>query len=71
MSIKFLMERLPLTWVLQNQQTFLKALLFVMMDLTGEVRDGRPAEAAHLQGSWPGGCANGCLAAGLAETWVS
>jgi hypothetical protein len=38
-SIKFLMERLPLTWVLQNQQTFLKALLFVMMDLTGEVRD--------------------------------
>lgn len=41
-SIKFLMERLPLTWVLQNQQTFLKALLFVMMDLTGEVGDGWP-----------------------------
>lgn len=41
-SIKFLMERLPLTWVLQNQQTFLKALLFVMMDLTGEVGDGGP-----------------------------
>lgn len=39
-SIKFLMERLPLTWVLQNQQTFLKALLFVMMDLTGEVGCG-------------------------------
>lgn len=37
-SIKFLMERLPLIWVLQNQLTFLKALLFVMMDLTGEVR---------------------------------
>lgn len=37
MSIKFLMERLPLIWVLQNQLTFLKALLFVMMDLTGEV----------------------------------
>lgn len=36
-SIKFLMERLPLIWVLQNQLTFLKALLFVMMDLTGEV----------------------------------
>jgi hypothetical protein len=32
------MERLPLIWVLQNQLTFLKALLFVMMDLTGEVR---------------------------------
>lgn len=41
-SIKFLMERLPLTWVLQNQQTFLKALLFVMMDLTGEVGAGWP-----------------------------
>lgn len=41
-SIKFLMERLPLTWVLQNQQTFLKALLFVMMDLTGEVGGGWP-----------------------------
>lgn len=38
-SIKFLMERLPLIWVLQNQLTFLKALLFVMMDLTGEVRE--------------------------------
>lgn len=37
-SIKFLMERLPLIWVLQNQLTFLKALLFVMMDLTGEVQ---------------------------------
>lgn len=37
-SIKFLMERLPLIWVLQNQLTFLKALLFVMMDLTGEVK---------------------------------
>uniref|UniRef100_S4RST8 Transformation/transcription domain-associated protein n=1 Tax=Petromyzon marinus TaxID=7757 RepID=S4RST8_PETMA len=36
-AIKFLMERLPLAWVLQHQYTFLKALLFVMMDLTGEV----------------------------------
>ncbi|XP_039632326.1 transformation/transcription domain-associated protein [Polypterus senegalus] len=42
-SIKFLMERLPLIWVLQNQQTFLKALLFVMMDLTGEVSNGAVA----------------------------
>eukprot|EP00079_Xenopus_tropicalis_P039067 XP_017952838.1 PREDICTED: transformation/transcription domain-associated protein isoform X2 [Xenopus tropicalis] len=44
-SIKFLMERLPLIWVLQNQQTFLKALLFVMMDLTGEVSNGAVAMA--------------------------
>lgn len=44
-SIKFLMERLPLVWVLQNQLTFLKALLFVMMDLTGEVSNGAVAMA--------------------------
>ncbi|XP_036936518.1 transformation/transcription domain-associated protein [Acanthopagrus latus] len=44
-SIKFLMERLPLIWVLQNQLTFLKALLFVMMDLTGEVSNGAVAMA--------------------------
>lgn len=42
-SIKFLMERLPLIWVLQNQLTFLKALLFVMMDLTGEVGTQSPS----------------------------
>ncbi|XP_054624116.1 transformation/transcription domain-associated protein isoform X2 [Dunckerocampus dactyliophorus] len=44
-SIKFLMERWPLIWVLQNQLTFLKALLFVMMDLTGEVSNGAVAMA--------------------------
>lgn len=43
-SIKFLMERLPLIWVLQNQLTFLKALLFVMMDLTGEVGKKRNSQ---------------------------
>uniref|UniRef100_UPI00358FE8D5 transformation/transcription domain-associated protein-like isoform X3 n=1 Tax=Myxine glutinosa TaxID=7769 RepID=UPI00358FE8D5 len=44
-AIKFLMERLPLAWVLQHQLTFLKALLFVMMDLTGEVSSGAVAMA--------------------------
>ncbi|XP_078728881.1 transformation/transcription domain-associated protein isoform X3 [Lampetra fluviatilis] len=44
-AIKFLMERLPLAWVLQHQYTFLKALLFVMMDLTGEVSSGAVAMA--------------------------
>lgn len=47
-SIKFLMERLPLIWVLQNQLTFLKALLFVMMDLTGEVQTLSNVIRKHL-----------------------
>ena len=37
-AIKFLVERMSLRWVLEHQFIFLKALLFVMMDLTGEVR---------------------------------
>lgn len=39
-GIKGLMDRLPLRWVLQHQYQFLKALLFVMMDLTNEVSNG-------------------------------
>lgn len=39
-AIKFLFERMTLKWVLAHQYTFLKALLFVMMDLTGEVSSG-------------------------------
>lgn len=64
-SIKFLMERLPLTWVLQNQQTFLKALLFVMMDLTGEVGYGCPrgSEVALLVKS-----CSACRALGLGHS---
>lgn len=57
-SIKFLMERLPLTWVLQNQQTFLKALLFVMMDLTGEV-------------GGEGGPRPDCKGAGRSSAWAA
>lgn len=34
------MERMPLRWVLSHQYLFLKALLFIMMDLTGEVSNG-------------------------------
>jgi transformation/transcription domain-associated protein len=30
-------EKMSLRWVLEHQFVFLKALLFVMMDLTGEV----------------------------------
>ncbi|GAB6032800.1 hypothetical protein CHUAL_012003 [Chamberlinius hualienensis] len=40
LAIKFFIERLGVRWVLQHQFVFLKALLFVMMDLTGEVSNG-------------------------------
>ncbi|CAL4066669.1 unnamed protein product, partial [Meganyctiphanes norvegica] len=39
-AIKFLFERMALKWVLEHQFAFLRALLFVMMDLTGEVSSG-------------------------------
>lgn len=39
-AIKFLFERMTLKWVFAHQPIFLKALLFVMMDLTGEVSSG-------------------------------
>ncbi|XP_040565461.1 LOW QUALITY PROTEIN: transformation/transcription domain-associated protein [Lepeophtheirus salmonis] len=39
-AIKFLFERMDLLWVFQHQFSFLKALLFVMMDLTDEVSSG-------------------------------
>lgn len=39
-AIKFLFERMTLKWVLQHQFVFVRALLFVLMDLTGEVSSG-------------------------------
>ncbi|KAK2172769.1 hypothetical protein NP493_930g01023 [Ridgeia piscesae] len=39
-AIKFMFEKMSLRWVLDHQFLFLKALLFVMMDLTGEVSSG-------------------------------
>ncbi|XP_052826902.1 transformation/transcription domain-associated protein [Octopus bimaculoides] len=39
-AIKVLYEHMPKKWVLQHQFVFLKALLFVMLDLTGEVSSG-------------------------------
>ena len=39
-AIKFLFEKMTLKWVFQHQYLLLKALLFVMMDLTGEVSSG-------------------------------
>nr|KAG5693699.1 hypothetical protein BaRGS_008341 [Batillaria attramentaria] len=40
LAIKFMYERLALKWVLEHQFLFLKALLFVIMDLTSEVSSG-------------------------------
>ncbi|KAL3832377.1 hypothetical protein ACJMK2_024027 [Sinanodonta woodiana] len=40
LAIKFMYERMSLKWVLDHQFPFLKALFFVMMDLTGEVSSG-------------------------------
>lgn len=39
-AIKSLFERMTLKWVLNHQYQFLKALFFVMMDLSGEVTNG-------------------------------
>nr|XP_039255466.1 transformation/transcription domain-associated protein-like [Styela clava] len=39
-AIRYLMEQMPLKWVLEQQFVFLRALLFVMMDLTSEVSSG-------------------------------
>lgn len=36
-AIKFLFERMAPRWVYDHLFVFLKALMFVMMDLTGEV----------------------------------
>jgi len=35
--IKFLYERMSLRWILEHQIVFLKALLFVITDMSGEV----------------------------------
>ncbi|XP_019648042.1 PREDICTED: transformation/transcription domain-associated protein-like [Branchiostoma belcheri] len=39
-AIRFLLERTSLRWILEHELTFLKALFFVLMDLTGEVSSG-------------------------------
>lgn len=39
-AIKFLFERMEIRWVFLHQFNFLKALLFIMMDLTDEVSSG-------------------------------
>lgn len=38
--MKFMLEKMAPEWVYKHVFTFLKAVLFVMMDLTGEVSSG-------------------------------
>eukprot|EP00794_Sanderia_malayensis_P003406 gene3406-3896_t len=40
LAIRFLINNMPLHWVLSHQPTFITALMFVMMDLTNEVSSG-------------------------------
>lgn len=39
-AIKIMFEKMAIKWVYQHMFTFLKAFIFVMMDLTGEVSSG-------------------------------
>ncbi len=39
-AILFLMEKMPLKWVISHQLTFVMALLYVLLDLTNEVSSG-------------------------------
>ena len=38
--IHFLMEKMPLKWLLVHQLTFVMAFLYVLLDLTNEVSSG-------------------------------
>jgi transformation/transcription domain-associated protein len=51
-------ERMALNWVLEHQFSFLKALLFVMMDLTKEVSSGAVDLAKHNLENMLGQCGN-------------
>ena len=49
-AIKLLFENMALKWVLEHQFSFLRALFYVMMDLTGEVSAGAVDMAkTHLE----------------------
>lgn len=46
-AIKFMFERMDKKWILRHQFMFLKALIFIMMDLTSEVCVGRALSLRH------------------------
>ena len=47
-AIEFLLDKMPLKWVLGHQLCFLMALMFVLLDLTGEVSAGTISKAKTL-----------------------
>ena len=47
-AIEFLVDKMPLKWVLAHQLCFLMALVFVLLDLTGEVSSGTIYRARGL-----------------------
>ena len=47
-AIEFLVEKMPLKWVLGHQLCFLMGLMFVLLDLTGEVSAGTISRAKGL-----------------------
>ena len=47
-AISFLMEKMPLKWVMGHQLSFVMALMFVLLDLTNEVSSGTVSQASEL-----------------------
>ena len=47
-AIGFLVEKMPLKWILSHQLCFAMALMFVLLDLTGEVSAGTIKRAKQL-----------------------
>ncbi|XP_048580263.1 transformation/transcription domain-associated protein isoform X2 [Nematostella vectensis] len=47
-SIRFLIRRMPLRWLVEHQLGFINALFFVMMDLTNEVSAGTVDNAKEI-----------------------
>ncbi|KAL5497639.1 hypothetical protein EMCRGX_G014148 [Ephydatia muelleri] len=48
LAIRFLMEKMPLKWVMNHQLAFVMALLFVLLDLSNEVSSGTVTLAKEL-----------------------
>ena len=48
MAIEFLMDNMPLKWVLSHQLMFVMAFLYVLLDLTNEVSSGTVTQAKEL-----------------------
>lgn len=68
-GIKFLTERMAIKWVLDHQFMFLRALIFVMMDLTDEVSNGAIDMAKTSLDRMIRICVDPSIKEGNAELW--